>query len=154
MLLQSEGITYKLTIQKIKSTEFSKAFKTARSLNPPEPYQKMVPTPSFFSVLLLLKSGRYKLHLSDTQFNYQHLDIHQEQNESRHIEESLISKRINNRDHEPSVNSFRNEIDFLMHVKDKRSKFIATYFLPVEKDKADVEEIFSRHYNFNLREYL
>jgi hypothetical protein len=114
----------------------------------------MVPTPSFFSVILLLKSGRYKLHLSDTLFTYQHLDIHQEQTESRHIEESLISKRVNNRDHEPSVNSFLNEIDFLMHVKDKRSKFIATYFLPVEKDKADVEEIFSRHYNFNLREYL
>lgn len=61
------------------------------------------------------------------------MEMNQYQAEPRHIEESLITKKISRQEHRPSVNSFRNEIDFLYHVKDKRSKFIASYFLPVDK---------------------
>lgn len=71
--------------------------------------------------------------MSDTLFTYQHMEMNQYQAEPRHIEESLITKRISKQEHKASVNSFLNEINFLYHVKDKRSKFVATYFLPVGK---------------------
>ena len=95
----------------------------------------MAPTRSFILVILHLMIGIYTLHLADTLFTYQQIDINQEHSEQKVITKPLITKTIKNYEHEPSVKSFENEIDFLYHVKDKRSKFIATYFLPLDKYK-------------------
>ena len=68
--------------------------------------------------------------------------------------EGRLTYKVCNRESEASVNSFRNELAFLKHVRDMANPFVARYFLMVKEAWDERDTIYMTTYQQNVYSLL
>ena len=66
----------------------------------------------------------------------------------------MMKKVVKHAEKQEATNSFENELDFMVYIKEKFCRYLSTYYWQYEKKRHEMHEILMDHYPHNLREML